>query len=232
MGIFSRRRSKDTGGAGAGGPGTGGDDTGAVSQPQGEGPVTLADRTAPGGEGSPDTNQGKTEPLSPTPDHPEPLAAPDLDSMSVGGADPQAPSHPAAAPLSPPGSYGGDDPGVQPRGLGGRGEAPTDTRPDIDTTTSTGRERGPVKPEQHTSGQAHRAGGLNGVAPEGESIETDVEGGATRMGAAPPDAVPGISSGHGDTGGAPAPGDAAALGTSESQPKVEGIRLPEADRPA
>jgi hypothetical protein len=37
-----------------------------------------------------------------------------------------------------------------------------------------------------------------------------------------------VSSGHGDTGGSPAPGDAASLGTSESQPKVEGIRLPEA----
>ena len=80
--------------------------------------------------------------------------------------------------------------------------------------------------------EAHRAGGLNGVAPAGESVETDVEGGATRMGAAPPDAVPGLSSGHGDTGGAPAPGDAASLGTSESQPKVEGIRLPESDQPA
>ncbi len=47
MGIFSRK----------------GDDTGAPGQPedlQGDGPVTLEDRTAPGGQGSPDTNQGKT----------------------------------------------------------------------------------------------------------------------------------------------------------------------------
>ena len=52
MGIFSRRKGQST------------DDAGQVSQPQGDGPVTLADRTAPGGEGSPDTNQGKTEPMS------------------------------------------------------------------------------------------------------------------------------------------------------------------------
>ena len=216
MGIFSRKSS----------------DTGQVSQPEGDGPVTLSDRTAPGGEGSPDTNQGKTEPMSPTPDHPEPLAAPDLDSMSIGAADPQLPSHPAAAPLSPPGSYGGGALGDQPMGLGGPGVVPSDDRPQVDTETSTGRAHGPTGPVQQSSGEAHRAGGLNGVAPAGESVETDVEGGATRMGAAPPDAVDGLSSGHGDTGGAPAPGDAASLGTSESQPKVEGIRLPEADRPA
>lgn len=211
MGIFSRKR----------------DDVGQVSQPEGDGPVTLSDRTAPGGEGSPNTNQAKTEPMSPTPDHPEPLAAPDLDSMGIGAAAAQLPSHPAAAPLSPAGSYGGGDAGTSPRGLGGPGVRPDQDRPQIDTTTSTGRERGPVAPVQHTSGEAHRAGGLNGVTPEGESIETNTEGGATRMGAAPPDAVPGISSGHGDTGPSPSTGEDAAPGTSEEQPKVEGIRLPE-----
>ena len=212
MGIFSRKKS---------------DDTGQVSQPEGDGPVTLADRTAPGGQGSPDTNQAKTEPLSPTPDHPEPLAAPDLDAMSIGAADPQLPSHPAAAPLSPPGSYAGSTTSAGPMGLGGPGVRPDQDRPEIDPTTSTGRERGPVTPVAHGSGEAHRAGGLNGVTPEGESIESDTEGGATRMGAAPPGAVPGLSSGHGDPGPAPATGDAASLGTSEDQPKVEGIRLPE-----
>ena len=71
---------------------------GDVSQPEGDGPVTLSDRTEPGGQGSPDTNQGKTEPMSAQPDHPEPLAAPDLDTMSAGAAgSAQAPSHPAAA---------------------------------------------------------------------------------------------------------------------------------------
>jgi hypothetical protein len=215
MGIFSRRK-KD-----------GVDDVGTVSEPQGDGPVTLADRTEPGGEGSPDTNQGKTEPLSPTSDHPEPLAAPDLADMSVGATSPQLPSHPAAAPTSPPGSYGGGRAGSAPRDLTGPGVDPDQERPELDTTTSTGRAHGPVQPEQQTSGEAHRVGGLNGRTPEGESIETDTEGGATRLGAAPPDAVPGHSSGHGDTGGSPAPGDAASLGTSEEHPKVEGVRLPE-----
>jgi hypothetical protein len=216
MGIFSRK---------------GKDDVGTVSEPQGDGPVTLSDRTAPGGEGSPGTNQGKTEPMSPTPDHPDSLAAPELEDMSAGAAAAQLPSHPAAASLSPPGSYGGGDAGTEPMGLGGSGVQPHETRPDIDVETSTGRAHGPTGPVQHSPGEAHRVGGLNGVAPPGEAVETDVEGSATRMGAAPPDAVPGVSSGHGDTGGAPAPGDAASLGTSESQPKVEGIRLPEADRP-
>jgi hypothetical protein len=216
MRFFSRRKSSDV------------SDVGVVSEPEGDGPVTLSDRTAPGGEGSPDTNQGKTEPLSPTPDHPEPLAVPDLADMSVGVADAQLPSHPAARSGSPPGSYAGGDVGDQPTGLGGPGAEPDQTRPALDLTTSTGRAHGPLKPEQQTSGEAHRAGGLNGISPEGEQIETDTEAGATRMGAAPPDAVPGDSSGHGDTGGSPAPGDAASLGTSESQPKVEGIRLPDA----
>jgi len=216
MGFFSRK---------------GKDDVGRVSEPQGDGPVTLSDRTAPGGEGSPDTNQGKTEPMSPTPDHPETPVAPELEDMSAGAAAAQLPSHPAAAPLSPPGSYAGGDVGTQPMGLGGAGVEPSADRPQVDTETSTGRAHGPTGPVQRSSGEAHHAGGLNGVAPEGESIETDVDASATRMGAAPPDAVPGLSSGHGDTGGTPATGDAAALGTSESQPKVEGIRLPEADRP-
>jgi hypothetical protein len=221
MGIFSRKGKQDGSTDGAG----------EVSQPQGDGPVTLSDRTAPGGEGSPDTNQGKTEPMSPTPDHPEPLAAPSLEDMSAGAAAAQLPSHPAAADLAPPGSYGGGDAGDQPLGLGGPGVTPSADRPSIDAETSTGRAHGPVNPVQQSSGEAHRAGGLNGVSPQGEQIETDVVASATRMGAAPPDAVPGLSSGHGETGGAPAPGDAASLGTSESQPKVEGIRLPEADRP-
>ena len=216
MGIFSRHKDDD--------------DTGAVSQPEGDGPVSLEERNAPGGEGSPDTNQGKTEPINPTPGrNAEALAVPDLADMNAGAAGTaQAPSNAAAQPLSPPGSYGGGDVGDAPRGLGGPGTAPDQDRPQIDSETSTGRAKGPQKPVQTTTGEAHRAGGLNGTTPEGESIETDTEAGATRMGAAPPDAVPGLSSGHGDTGPAPATGDGAAPGTSETQPKVEGIRLPEA----
>lgn len=220
MGIFSRK-AKDSSDVGAG----------QVSQPQGDGPVTLSDRTAPGGQGSPDTNQGKAEPMSPTPDHPDPLAAPELSAMSAGAAPAQLPSHPAAAALSPPGSYAGGDAGAEPMGLGGPGVAPSSDRPQVDVETSTGRADGPTGPVQHGSGEAHRAPGRDGVVPEGEQIDSDVVGGAARMGAAPPGAVAGLSSGHGETGGVPGPGDAPALGTSESQPKVEGIRLPEADRP-
>jgi len=80
------------------------DQPGAASQPEdlvGDGPVTIEDRTEPGGQGSPDTNQGKTEPLSPTTEHPEPMGAPDLDTMSVGVTDPQAPRHPGAAGSDP-----------------------------------------------------------------------------------------------------------------------------------
>ena len=212
MGIFRRNHSSDQ--------------PGAVSQPEGEGPVTLEDRTEPGGQGSPDTNQGKTEPLSPVPDHPEPLAVPDLADMNVGAGDPQAPSRPGTRPTSPAGSYAGGDAGEPPRGLGGAGQAVEQGRPEIDTTTSTGRAHGPVQPEQHTSGTAHRAPGLQGTTPAGESVESDTEAGATRMGDAPPDAVPGVSSGHGDTGPSPATGDGPAPGTSEDQPKVEGVRLP------
>ena len=81
MGIFRRRK----------------DQPGGPSQPEGDGPVTLSDRTEPGGQGSPDTNQARTEAMSPTPDHPEPAAAvPDLGAMNVGSADPQSPSHPSA----------------------------------------------------------------------------------------------------------------------------------------
>lgn len=78
------------------------DDPGSVSEPQdvgGRGPVTLADRTAHGGQASPDTNQGKAEPMPPTPGDPDPTAPvepPSLEDMNVGAADPQSPSHPAA----------------------------------------------------------------------------------------------------------------------------------------
>ncbi len=96
------------------------DQPGAASQPEdiaGDGPVTIEDRTEPGGQGSPDTNQAKTEPLSPTPDHPEPVAVPELDTMNVGAADPQAPrasgvlsSEPSATVADEP--VGGAAPGT------------------------------------------------------------------------------------------------------------------------
>lgn len=87
MGTFQHRPTDDA------------DEPGAASRPEdvaGDGPVTIEDRTEPGGQGSPGANQGRTEPVSPATEHPEPRAVPDLDSMNVGSADPQAPSHPGA----------------------------------------------------------------------------------------------------------------------------------------
>jgi hypothetical protein len=63
------------------------------------------DVTSAGTERDRAANQGKTEPMPPTAGHSDPDSAPapatveepDLDSMSVGARDPQAPSHPAAA---------------------------------------------------------------------------------------------------------------------------------------
>ncbi len=78
------------------------DRPGSVSSPDDvgdRGPLTLEDRTAPGGQGSPDTNQAKAEPMPATPGEPDPAAAvepPSLEDMNVGGADPQGPNHPAA----------------------------------------------------------------------------------------------------------------------------------------
>lgn len=180
---------------------------GAASQPEdlaGDGPVTIEDRTEPGGQGSPDTNQGKTEPMSPTTGHPEPMGAPDLDSMNVGGADPQAPRHPGALGSSPSatGSYA-DEPAASPTG--------------------------PEVPVQETTGTSHRAPGLQGTTPEGESVETDVEAGAARLGPQPLDSTPGRSPGQGDDQGVPSSGTAPSPGTSEEHHIVRGIRLPEGD---
>ena len=207
---------------------------GTVSEPQGDGPVTLSDRTDARRRGQPRHQPGQDRA-----DEPDARTTRSrslrrrLEDMSAGAAAAQLPSHPAAAPAVAARLVRRRRRRRRSRwASAGRASCRPHDRPEVDIETSTGRAHGPTGPVQQTSGEAHRVGGLNGVAPAGESIETDVEGGATRMGAAPPDAVPGLSSGHGETGGAPAPGDAASLGTSETQPKVEGVRLPEADQPA
>lgn len=148
------------------------DQPGAVSRPEdtrGDGPVTLGDRTEPGGQGSPGANQAGTEP-APAPA----LGAPDLDSMNVGGADPQAPRHPAAlrSDTSGTGSYAS---GLAPAG-------PSGPR----TTT------GPA------GGTAHRAPGMDGTVPDGESVTTDTAAGAARMGPQAQDSAPGSAPGQGD----------------------------------
>jgi len=202
MGIF--KRGKDQ-------PGT------EASQPEGEGPVTLEDRV---GGGSPDTNQGKVEPMSPTPDHPEPTATPELSDMNVGAADPQSPSLPSAADRPPAAQV------VPPTGLSGPGAELEAGRPQVDPATSTGSSGGPPAPVQYGSGQSHRVTGLQGATPDGEAVESDVQAGAASM-------RPGASAeqameGKGDAASAPATGDGAAPGTSETQAPVQGVRLPDA----
>ncbi len=107
-----------------------GTEPGAPSQPSdttGDGPVTLGDRTEPGGQGSPDTNQAKAEPMAES--APEPAEIPELASMNVGAGDPQAPSHPAAAAAptawSSPGPSGGQpDGGTSHKAPGLQGTTP------------------------------------------------------------------------------------------------------------
>lgn len=194
MGIFQRRPHDDV------------DQPGAASQPEdvaGDGPVTIEDRTEPGGQGSPDTNQARTEPMSPTPDHPEPMAAPDLDSMNVGAGDPQAPRHPGALGSGPSatGSYAAEP------------VAPPE----------------PTAPAQDSSGTSHRSPGLQGTTPQGESVETDVQAGAARTGPQPLGSTAGDSPGQGDDQGVPSSGTSPAPGTSEEHRIVTGVRLPKGD---
>ncbi|MCW2680150.1 MAG: hypothetical protein JWM62_1551 [Frankiales bacterium] len=207
---------------------------GEASQPedtQGDGPVTLSDRTEPGGQGSPDTNQAKTEPMDPTGTHSEPLEVPDLDSMNVGGADPQAPRHPDAlrSGLSATGAYAHEAPGQEPTRLSADGTTPDATRGTVDTTTSTGRAPGPEQPVQTTTGEAHRAPGIDGQTPEGESVTTDTSAGAARMGPSALDSTPGESPGQGDDASVPSSGTAANEGTSQEHQVVAGIKLPQED---
>ena len=205
---------------------------GAPSQPedtQGDGPVTLSDRTEPGGQGSPDTNQAKTEPMSPTTEHPEPLEAPDLDSMNVGGADPQAPRHPAAlrSETSATGAYAHEAPGQEPTRLSADGTTPDATRGSVDTTASPGRAPGPEQPVQLTTGTAHRAPGIDGETPDGESVTSDTSAGAARMGPQALDSTAGESPGQGDDQSVPSSGTAPLEGSSEEHRVVAGIKLPE-----
>lgn len=213
---------------------TGGAEPGAdVSSPldtRGEGPVSLDDRTEPGGQGSPDTNQGKTEPGIPPSGETSGGAGaqtPELADMNVGSADPQGPHHPAAqgtasSAIAEPGA----GPQRSPRDLGGSGGDLESQRPEIDSETSTGRSKGPETPDQQTSGTAQRAPGSQGSTPDGESIETDVDASAAAMVRAT-----GRPSGSGDTHGVAVPSATPTLGTSEEHGVVQGARIPEPDGP-
>ncbi len=194
----------------------------------GDGPVTLENRNEPGGEGSPGSNQGGGETLVAAD---APLAVPDLDSMNVGGADPQAPRHPDAlrSGTSDTGAYAHEAPGEEPTRLSADGTTPDATRGSVDTTASTGRAPGPEQPVQRTTGTAHRAPGINGETPEGESVTTDTSAGAARMGPQALDSTAGEAPGQGDDASVPSSGTSAAEGTSQEHRIVAGIRLPEED---
>jgi hypothetical protein len=197
---------------------------------RGEGPVTLEDRTAPGGQGSPDTNQGKTEPGIPASGEAGGEAAahvPDLQSMNVGSADPQSPEHPAARGTASSAVAGpGDSPLHAPRDMGGPGGDADSQRPSIDSETSTGRAPGPETPHQVTTGTAHRAPGSQGSTPDGERIETDVEASAAAM-----VRDTGRPSGSGDPQSVAVPSETPTMGTSEEHGVVQGARIPDPDGP-
>lgn len=236
--MLGRLRGKGTsgdkgtsgGGAGAGGQGGSaqrapdrGDEPGSVSSQhdvEGRGPVTLDDRTRPGGQASPDTNQAKAEPIPAAPGQPDPSAAlepPSLDEMNVGGGDPQSPSHPLARPRDLPVATA-PVPRVDP------GVAPADDRPGIDLDSTTKLPEGPERPAQVTAGSAQRAPGSQGISPEQQ--ETDVQTGAANMqpGAGPAASRPPDE--PGDAQEVTVPHDLPAPGTSEQLPVVHGVRAP------
>lgn len=227
--VFTRRKQSDAP-AGDQGRGQGGGDVSSPLDTRSEGPVTLDDRTQAGGQGSPDTNQGKTEAgIPPSGERSAPATphAPTLEDMSVGSADPQSPEHRAAggtatSAVAAPGA----GPHRSPTDLGGPGTEPDATRPSPDLTTSTGRDKGPELPEQETTGMAKRAPGHVGSTPDGERIETDVDASAASMVRAT-----GRPSGSGDTHGVAVPSEQPSMGTSEEHGVVQGARIADPDGP-
>lgn len=197
---------------------------GSVSAPEdvgGRGPVTLADRTAHGGQASPDTNQAKAEPMPATAGQPDPGAAlepPSLEDMNVGGADPQAPSHPLGRPRDEPVA-------TAPVGLVDTGVAPDAVRPVIEPDSTTKLPEGPERPAQVSEGRAQRAPGEDGVSPEQQ--ETDVQTSAANMtpGGGPAATPSPVQSG--DARGVAVPHGTPAAGTSEEAPIAQGARAPE-----
>ena len=190
--------------------------------------MSEQDPSVPGGShASRAANQGKTEPMPPAPGHADPAAAPepttverpDLESMNVGAADPQAPSHPAAGAHADRGSSG--VPALDTPVLGGH--APGDLKPEPDPASSTGRDLGPEMPASSTDGRAQRAPGSAGVAAESEQIETDVERSAQHTEV---NGTPGTNTGPGGAGGAGVTSEEPAPGTSQETSVAQGVRTP------
>ncbi|MCU1693529.1 MAG: hypothetical protein JWM64_2620, partial [Frankiales bacterium] len=185
MGIFSRGSSSDSSSDSSGAV-PHGDEPGASTTQfdDGEGTVGLGDRL---GGGAPDTNQGKAEPMPPTPGHGDPVGTaphtdppevPELGDMIAGRAMSQVASPTVlgttqtvlGATLDDGSRHGGHP-----------GTVPAEDRPQTGASSSTGRGAGPEMPESQSTGTAHRAPGLQGETPDGESIESDTVAGAARM---------------------------------------------------
>lgn len=208
-----------------------GDEPGASTTPSddGRGTIGLGDRL---GGAAPDTNQGKTEPMPPTPGHSDPSGAaphtdppevPELGDMSAGRAMAQVASPTVlATPHTAPGRTldGG-------AAAGHPGTVPAEDRPRPGTSSSTGSGAGPDQPVQRTTGVASRAPGSLGSTPDGEALETDTTVGAARM--APggaPDRTPPAQDYPGDSQGVNVPHEIAAEGTSEEQGIAHGVKDP------
>jgi hypothetical protein len=173
MGLLSRLRSvRRPAEQSAGQPATGeAPPPGSPSQPEGDGPVTLADRTEPGGKGSPDTNQAKTEPMSPS-DQPDPEGAPSLASMNVGTTDPQAPSRQDAgaggqARVVAPAGSDTPGPGTSHHATGMQGTTPPGESVDTDVAAGAAAMQAPVTSAGPSGphGEASSGSGDTGPAP-------------------------------------------------------------------
>lgn len=212
MGLLSRLRSRptSTSSSAPSDVSSAGSQPGAASRPEGDGPVALEDRTGPGGQGSPGSNQGKTEPMSTATDDPQGFDTPSLASMNLGANDAQAPGHPAAQASAP--SCGASGP------LSGAAS--------LDAT-------GRLLPDRGLpGGDAHLAPGLQGATPAGEAAGVDLAAGGAAMRTNPsadgPSGPHGEDpSGPGDAGPSPAVGDGPLAGSSEQLPVVQGIRRPD-----
>lgn len=210
---------------------------------RGSDPVDLSDRTDAGSSGtgytgSPVGNQGRSEPMPPTPGHPDPAAPghphpgvqplepPLLEDMNVGAADPQRPSLPTASPLPTTRAEAGpgDSPSNAPRDLSGPGAAPAEVRPERLSVSDTGTEAGPSSVQQDTPGVSHRTPGLQGTTSPAEQVETDVQSSAAAM-----QRDTGRPSGAGDTHGVEVPSGVPSPGTSEEHGVVQGARIPASD---
>lgn len=202
-----------------------GDEPGASASQydDGKGTIGLGDRI---GGAAPDTNQAEAEPMPPTPGHADPVGTgphstppevPELGDMNAGMALSQVasptvletgavgPGRALPESAAPHGSPAGQDRPAR--------ETPSGAEPGLSAGSSTG--------------TAHRAPGLQGELPDGETVESDTTAGAARM--APgggPDQTPPAQSYPGDSQGVNVPHEQPMEGTSQEQGIVHGVKDP------